>query len=99
MTLEEIKKLADLARINIEEMELIEIAKDFDAILAYVGQVKEAAAMNPNIEIVNKNVNSYKIYNVMREDLVTNKGGEFTGKILDQAPDTENGFLKVKQIL
>jgi Asp-tRNA(Asn)/Glu-tRNA(Gln) amidotransferase C subunit len=37
--------------------------------------------------------------NVFRDDVVTNKGGEYTDKILKQAPATENGFLKVKQIL
>lgn len=99
MTLEDIKKLANLSRIDMDESEMVEIAKDFDAILAYVGQVQKAAAINPNIEIVNKDIDSYQIYNVMREDVVTNKEGEFTDKIMSLAPDTENGFLKVKQIL
>jgi len=99
MQLDVVKKLANLARIDMSEEEMNEIAKDFDSILAYIGQVQEAAAANPNAEIVNKNIDSYPIYNVMREDIVTNKEGEFTDKILGQAPNTEQGFLKVKQIL
>lgn len=99
MQLDVVKKLANLARIDMSDEEMNEIAKDFDSILAYIGQVQEAAAANPNVEVVNKNIDSYPIYNVMREDVVTNKEGEFTDKILDQAPNTEHGFLKVKQIL
>lgn len=99
MQLDVVKKLTNLARIDMSEDEMNEIAKDFDSILAYIGQVQEAAASNPNVEIVNKNIDSYPIYNVMREDVATNKEGEFTDKILGQAPSTENGFLKVKQIL
>lgn len=99
MTLEDIKKLANLARIDMEEAEMIEIAKDFDAILAYVGQVQEAASEGGVRGEVPKIPESYHLFNVMREDIVTNTGGEFTDKILGQAPKTENGFLKVKQIL
>jgi aspartyl-tRNA(Asn)/glutamyl-tRNA(Gln) amidotransferase subunit C len=99
MQLDVVKKLANLARIDMSDEEMNEIAKDFDSILAYIGQVQEAASANPNVEIVNKNIDSYPIYNVMREDVVTNQEGEFTDKILGQAPNTENGFLKVKQIL
>lgn len=98
MTLEDIKKLANLARIDMDEIEMIEIAKDFDAILAYVGQVQEVSKLN-NREPLHDNPDNYLIQNVMREDMVTNTTGEYTDKIMKLAPNTENGFLKVKQIL
>ena len=40
MKLEDIKKLADLARIDMSDEEMEGMAKDFDPILAYVGQVQ-----------------------------------------------------------
>lgn len=98
MKLEDIKKLAGLARIDMSEEEMVGIAKDFDPILAYVGQVQEAIKLNKNIKESQKPENNF-LHNVMREDVVTNNRGEYTEDILANAPDTENGFLKVKQIL
>lgn len=92
MQLADIKRLAEMARIDMDDTELADIAKDFDSILAYVGQVKEVSEMSDS----NKN---YMLENVMRDDVVTNQAGEYTDKILAQMPDTQDGFLKVKQIL
>jgi aspartyl-tRNA(Asn)/glutamyl-tRNA(Gln) amidotransferase subunit C len=98
MKLEDVKKLAELARIDIEEGEMIEIAKDFDAILAYVGQVQEVSKLY-NVETLHENSDNYFLQNVMREDIVINKEGEYTEKVLANAPDTQDGYLKVKQIM
>ena len=92
MQLADIRKLAEMARIDMSEEELSEIARDFDSILAYVGQVKEVSELSlPKKE--------YTLENVMRDDVVTNQAGEYTDKILAGMPDTQDGFLKVKQIL
>lgn len=102
MQTEDVKKLANLARIDMSEEEMKEVAKDFDSILAYVGQVKEASSLIPSEQgqaEKGKNKEGHFLYNVMREDVATNKSGEYTAKILDNAPDTENGFIKVKQIM
>lgn len=98
MKIEDVKKLAEMARIDMDEVEMGEIATDFDSILAYVSQVQEAAKLN-NIQTHTGAQEDYFLSNVMRDDVVTNKSGEYTEKILNNAPDTENGFLKVKQIL
>jgi aspartyl/glutamyl-tRNA(Asn/Gln) amidotransferase C subunit len=98
MQLADIKKLADLARIDISEEEMEEIAKDFDSILAYVGQVQEVSKLN-KIEALHENPDNYFLQNVMREDIVTNKKGEYSSKITAEMPDTQDEFLKVKQIL
>lgn len=98
MQLEEIKKLANLARIDMTDEEMEGIAHDFDAILAYVSQVQEVSKLK-NIQSLHDNPNNYFLQNVMREDLVINKRGEYTEKILANAPDVQDGFLKVKQIM
>ena len=92
MQLEEIKKLATLARIDMSEEEMKEIAHDFDSILAYVGQVQEVAG-----KITAEQVHT--LTNVMRSDTVTNTPGEYTEKIITEMPHTENGYLKVKKVL
>jgi len=107
MTLEEIKKLANLARIDMTESEMKEIAKDFDAILSYVGQVQEVSKLTSARQLAHptggglaeKKPEDYSLCNVMREDVVTNKRGEYSEKIIAEMPDTQDGYLKVKQIL
>lgn len=100
MQLEDVKKLADLARIDISDDEMKGIAKDFDAILAYVGQVQEASKLKNVVDTESeKSPDSYSLKNVIRDDVITNKREEYTEKILADAPDTQDGFLKVKQIL
>lgn len=96
MDSKEIKKLADLARIDMSEEEMEGVAKDFQSILAYVGQVQDVSGeMIDNV----KNKDDYFTRNVTREDLVTNNSKENTDKILSNAPDTEDGFIKVKKIM
>lgn len=98
MQLTDIKKLADLARIDMDESEMQEIARSFDSILAYVGQVQEVAKIK-NMESESKKPEDYFLRNVTRDDEVTNKRGEYTDKIITLMPDTQDGYLKVKQIL
>ncbi len=92
MQLEEIQKLATLARIDMSDEEMKEIAHDFDSILAYVGQVQEVAG-----KITTEP--THTLTNIMRSDTVTNTPGEYTEKIIAEMPDTENGYLKVKKVL
>ncbi|MCE9517549.1 Asp-tRNA(Asn)/Glu-tRNA(Gln) amidotransferase subunit GatC [Candidatus Nomurabacteria bacterium] len=92
MKLEDIKKLAVMARVDMSDEELTEMANDFEPILAYVAQVQEVANLGDIAE-------SHLVQNVMRDDVVTNTPGEYTEKIIKQMPDSQDGFLKVKQIL
>jgi aspartyl/glutamyl-tRNA(Asn/Gln) amidotransferase C subunit len=98
MKLEDIKKLANLARIDMDDEEMIEIAKSFDPILAYVGQVQEVSKIK-NIDLASKEAKDYFLHNITRDDVVTNKREEYTDKIIAEMPDKQNGYLKVKQIL
>lgn len=96
MNLEDIKKLADMARIEMTEDEMQEVAKSFGSILEYVGQVQEVNKMS---SIGDKSKEDYFLHNVMRDDVVTNESGVYRDKIINEIPETENGYLKVKQIL
>jgi len=95
MDIEIIKKLANMARVDMDEKEMQEIGDSFGPILSYVGQIQEVSDTSDASyeEVADEPIN------VLREDIATNKGGEYTEQILSQAPGTENGFLKVKQIL
>jgi aspartyl-tRNA(Asn)/glutamyl-tRNA(Gln) amidotransferase subunit C len=96
MNLEDIKKLASLARLHMTEGEMSEIAKDFDSILAYVGQVQEISKDSKSKEYTE---DTYMVKNICRDDIVTNNSGEYTEKILANSPANQDGYLKVKKIL
>jgi aspartyl-tRNA(Asn)/glutamyl-tRNA(Gln) amidotransferase subunit C len=93
MQLEDIKKLAEMARLDMSDQEMSDMAHDFDGILEYVGHVQEAVRMSQVDDV------KFSFTNVMREDIVTNEPGFCTDKIIAQFPDQADGYLKVKQIL
>jgi aspartyl/glutamyl-tRNA(Asn/Gln) amidotransferase C subunit len=98
MQLEDIKKLAVMARIDMSDAEMTEMAHDFDGILSYVGHVQDALKLIEVIALEDRKIEDGLI-NVAREDMVTNRGGEYTSKIIAEFPDMKDGYLKVKQIL
>ena len=98
MTLSDIKKLADLARIEMTDSEMKGLARDFDSILSYIKQIQEVSKLGKNA-LLHENPDNYLLRNVMREDVATNEAGLFKDSILANAPDTKDGYLRVKQIL
>lgn len=91
-TKEEVQKLAALARIKIEENELESFTKEFDAILAYVGQLEELRLPEGKGE-------KPPLRNVMREDGNPHEAGLYTEKLVEQFPAKEGDALSVKQII
>jgi aspartyl-tRNA(Asn)/glutamyl-tRNA(Gln) amidotransferase subunit C len=92
-TAEDVKKLASLARIHVEDAELEKFTREFDAILAYVGQLEKLE--------ISKDLENEKppIRNVMREDTDPHATGMYTAKIAEQFPAREGDALMVKQII
>ncbi len=92
-TIEEVRKLAALARITIPDDELDTFTSEFDAILAYVSQLEkldikmDAGAERP------------ALLNVMREDGEPHAPGIYTKKLVEQFPQKEDNVLVVKQII
>jgi len=90
---EDVEKLANLSRIKITPVERDILLKDLDAILGYVSELQEAAkdAVDPDYGF-QENIH-------LREDENPHDMGLFTDAILENAPDTQDGYLKVKKIL
>ncbi|MDQ5883455.1 MAG: aspartyl-tRNA(Asn)/glutamyl-tRNA(Gln) amidotransferase subunit [Patescibacteria group bacterium] len=91
MEINDIKKLGELAKIEINEAEAEGFKKDFESILGYIKQIEsvDLGDVTP----------SYLTENVTREDMAKNVPGEYSESLLASAPNTENGFIKVKKIL
>lgn len=89
----DIEKLAELARIGLNESEKDKLEKDVNSILDYVGQINTAKV---DMSAVSR-VGSVK--NVMREDVVLNETGENKEVLLNEAPKRECDYVSVKKIL
>ncbi|MDP3875082.1 MAG: Asp-tRNA(Asn)/Glu-tRNA(Gln) amidotransferase subunit GatC [bacterium] len=94
MNKDEVFKLAKLARIEIGEVEAENLTREFEAILDYVGEIKNTRASPLMLDF-----QSETLKNVMREDVEPHEPGLYTKKILEQAPAKEGDYIKVKKIL
>lgn len=92
-SIEEVQKLAALARIDIPKEKLAKFAAEFDGILAYVGKLDELTLPEGNKRVVPV------VRNVMREDGEPHEKGKYTEKLVEQFPNREGNSLKVKKIL
>ena len=91
ITVEDIKNLASLARIEINEDEVGKMTSEIDSIFGYINTIKDAKVAEEKV--------APKLRNIMRDDVVTNKPNEYKEKILKNAPKKEGNYLKVKKIL
>lgn len=89
---DEVKKLAALARISVGDAELERFAKEFDGILAYVGQLNTLTVSGAEVTVP-------VLKNVMHEDGKPHEGGMYTEKLAKQFPKRSGDYLSVKQII
>lgn len=90
---DEVKKIAELALLAVDDSELDTLTKEMDSILEYISEINTLTA-----EIKDEREKPL-LYNVMREDVVTNKESEYTERILKEMPSTDGQYLAVKKIL
>lgn len=89
---DEVRKLASLARITVSDEELPKFEKEFESILAYIGQIEKLS--------VDTGVSPNPVHkNVFREDETPHEKGKYT-KVLAEAFSKRDGdYLKVKKII
>lgn len=91
-TPEDVKRLAELARIEVADEDLAAFAAEFDGILAYVGKLDELALPDASLE-------TPAVRNVLREDGAPFQPGTWTDAVAAQFPDRTGDYLSVKQII
>ena len=89
---EEVKHIAGLARIGLNEKDIAKFAKDLSAVLDWVKELQavDVKGVEPMAHITG-------MENVTREDRARNFGNK--EKIVELFPDKKDGFGKVKSIL
>ncbi|MBI2023796.1 Asp-tRNA(Asn)/Glu-tRNA(Gln) amidotransferase subunit GatC [Candidatus Giovannonibacteria bacterium] len=88
---EEIKKLAELARIHLTEAEERNLEKDLGEILNYIEKLKEVDISN-----VPEMTHATEVKNVFRND-EEGEGADLS-LLLGQFPESNDGYLKVKGV-
>jgi len=89
---ETVKRLAELARIEISPEEEISMAKDLESILGYVSELSNVAGVSREM-VLDDNINNF------REDENPDGRGIYTEKILAEVPRQEKGYILVKQVI
>jgi aspartyl-tRNA(Asn)/glutamyl-tRNA(Gln) amidotransferase subunit C len=90
-TKDDLDNLSLLARITVADDEKDKMLADMQAILRYVSEINE----------VSGDINRVKgeHYNIVREDAVTRESGSNTATLLEESPASEDGYVKVAQVL
>ena len=89
---DEVKKVAQLARLELNESEINQHAEQLEKILEYIKQLEKI-----NTENVPCTTRAIEVINVLRKD--EKKNYENSEEILDLAPSRENKFFKVPKII
>ncbi len=90
MEIKDVENLAELSRLDLSQAEKEKILHDMGGILEYVKSI-EAVSVGDVIP-------DYPLTNVWREDEVTER--DFSREsIMEQFPNKQDDFLKVKKIL
>ncbi|MDD5071723.1 MAG: Asp-tRNA(Asn)/Glu-tRNA(Gln) amidotransferase subunit GatC [Patescibacteria group bacterium] len=91
---EEIKYIADLARLELTDEELKKYGSQLSAVLNYFEQLKEVDTIDiePTAQVTG-------LENALREDVKEDWNKIEAGEALRQAPELENEQIKVKRVL
>jgi len=90
----EIKHIAELARIGLNEKEIEKYRKDLSAVLDYFKKLEEIDT--ENVEPVG---HITETLNIAREDREKEFSEAGKKKIIKNMPETKEGYLKVKSVL
>ena len=89
---DEVRKVAQLARLELNESEINQHAEQLQKILEYIKQLEKI-----NTENVPFTTRAIEVVNVLRKD--EKKDYENSEELLDLAPSRENKFFKVPKII
>ncbi|MGM9986235.1 MAG: Asp-tRNA(Asn)/Glu-tRNA(Gln) amidotransferase subunit GatC [Bacillaceae bacterium] len=92
ITKEDVKHVANLARLAVTEEEVEKFTKQLDDIITFAEQLNEL-----NTEGVKPTSHVLEMKNILREDKA--KQGLPVEEVLKNAPDSQDGFIRVPAII
>jgi len=91
---EVVEHIAKLARISLSEKEITKFQKELGNVLDYFQILEEI-----DVSGIEPMIYSVVLENVQRKDIAKKKTPHDGRHLIDMAPETKNGYLKVKSIL
>lgn len=91
---QEVQHIAKLARLGLTGKEVEKYQRELSSILDYVEKLKEVDVAN-----IEPTSHHLKVENVTRKDEARSTKPEVRRKMMGLAPETKDGYLKVKTIL
>ena len=92
ITKEEVKKVAHLARLELNENEINNHAKQLEKILKYIKQLEKI-----NTDEIPGTTRAIEVINVLRKD--EQKNSDCNKELLELGPSREDNYFKVPKIL
>lgn len=92
LTTEEVKKLAQLARIQLTDAEVEKFRKELSTVLDYVDELKQV-----NVDGLEEVSQVTGLVNIQREDVAVEADNH--DAIFSEVPEMKDGYFKVKAIL
>lgn len=99
MEIQDIENLANLCRIELSENEKLELLGEMDSILGFVDQIQKVETGDLKVGTCLPAGRTGELRNIMRKDENPYIGGEFSDDLLAEAPEVQDGYIKVKKIL
>ena len=94
LTTEQLRHLANLAKLELNDEELDKLQKDLNGILDYVEQIEKLKLEDSEPLIAGPSQDM-----LLREDVPENRDIETIKQIIVAFPEKENGYLKVPKII
>lgn len=94
VTPDDVRKLAELARLALTEEEITKLQGEIASIVSYIDTVQKV-----DLPDVPAGSPYFDHENVMREDSAPHEPGKFAEALKAQFPEREGEYLKVKKIL
>lgn len=92
---DQVKHIAALARLEVSESEVESLSKDLSAVLGYVDKLNSVDTKDVEITM-----NTASAVNVFRDDENPDEpNAEMAKRLVESAPMSEDGYVKVKSIL
>lgn len=93
LTKQQIQHIANLARIKLNKQDLEKYSQELSSILNYIGQLEEVDTKDvlPLAQVAG-------LKNVYQEDCSQDEQSLSQAQVLDNAPEKESGFFRVKSV-
>ena len=94
ITLDEVEKIAGLARIEISPEEAEKFSEELSDVLGYVDQLSDVdtKGVEPISQVTG-------LVNVVREDVSEDFDEEMRRELVERAAEKKDGFIKVKSVM